>query len=119
MNVLVRPCPYCVAGYGLNASDCLFAHEHDVAPLARELAAAIHETEPSDEQVGWTMEDAEAIFTDFKRTPRTWHVTHFERPIDVFDATFRVNGIAYVIEGGENPVRLSTWKRWQREAGDE
>jgi hypothetical protein len=112
-----------VAGFGFSADDCLGAHKHDVAPLATEIARAIQQHNPETSEVGWVMSDAEAIYQDFKRIPKTWKVTEFAtHVVGEFVATFRVNGIRYVIEDAEGynePVRLTTWRQWQREAGND
>lgn len=118
---ILRPCRYCVAGWSASAEDCEWTHAYDVVSLATEIARAIQEADPTDAQIGWMMSDADAIFQDFKRIPKVWKVTDFttnER--SEFTARFKVNGIVYVIEDGEgecHPVRLSTWRQWQREAG--
>ena len=70
-----RPCRWCQAAYGLDAELCEFAHHQPavvVAPLALAMARMFQTRNPSDEQVGWFMEDASAVVEDFDPLPDEW-----------------------------------------------
>ena len=68
-----RWCRFCLAAWGDIGSEC--EHGDREAGVARQIAARIHEQEPTDEQVGWFMEDAElicAIVKDAAPVIRRW-----------------------------------------------
>jgi len=118
-----RPCRFCRAAYGDDAELCEFAHRQSaevLAPLATAMARLFQGRNPSDEQVGWFMEDASAVVEDFDPMPDKWRLrTLPTSPHDGFVARFRINDVTYVIEDGEGhctPVRLATLRQWQREA---
>jgi hypothetical protein len=77
-------CRYMQAAYpDLSAEDtCEGFHRHEdrVYNLARAIAAAVHECEPSDEQVAWFLNDADAVVDDFTPTPETWEVVNHGYP---------------------------------------
>jgi hypothetical protein len=52
-------CRYCLAAWGDIGLEC--DHGEREASIARQIAARIHKQEPTDEQVGWFMDDAEQI----------------------------------------------------------
>jgi hypothetical protein len=122
----IRPCRYCVAAYDFTTEECGWAHAHNT-PELHALAVALtrmfgSDNQQDDETVGWFMEDAQAIYEDFKRIPKTWAVERLECDDQHFVAKFNVNRAVYIIEDGEGhctPVRLSEWRRWQREAGND
>lgn len=124
-----RPCRFCRAAYGDDADLCEFAHQ-DMSPnltaLASEMARVFQQEDPTDEQVGWFMEDADAVVSDFDPAPERWKIRKLPlSEYGEFVARFRINEVTYVIEDGEGhcaPVRLSTYREWQHEAdaaGDE
>jgi len=89
-----------------------------VGPLAVAIARMIHEVEPTDEQVGWFMEDADAVASDFDPKPDAWTVTKLPDEEDCV-LSFEVNGVAYVVEDGEGhivPVQREPWRKWRAEA---
>lgn len=117
-----RPCRYCVAAYDSDAEMCGFAHEQPaevLAPLALAMARMFQTRHPSDEQVGWFMEDASAVADFFDPLPDEWTLRKM-RPgrSDEFTARFSVNGVTYVVENGEGhitPVPLDWLRASQRE----
>jgi hypothetical protein len=123
-EIVERPCRYCMAAYGSDAEMCGFAHLQPadvVAPLALKMARSFQGHNPSMEQIGWFMEDAAAVIEDFDPLPEKWSLRKL--PLDDEDgeflARFRINGVTYIIENGEGhctPVRLATYRGWQREA---
>jgi len=54
-------CRYHIAAYGEIGLGCADRHGDREAEVARQLARRIHETEPTDEQVGWFMDDADGV----------------------------------------------------------
>lgn len=117
-------CRYMVAAYpDLDAEDtCTDMHRHEqrVYDLARALAAAIHESEPSDEQVAWLLNDADAVVDDFTPTPETWEVVNRGYPEEYgLDHAMQINGVEYVAQTAEwDPaplIKRATWEEWQQE----
>lgn len=121
-GVEARPCRYCVAAYKFDAQDCGFTHTTDEPAfydLATAMACLFQQRNPSDEQVGWFLEDAENVYRDFSPTPDRWRLRRLPDSGYEFVVRFRINDVTYVIEDGEGhipPVRLSTYRQWQREA---
>ncbi len=117
-----QPCRFCAAN-GYDAELCKFAHERPVdtvAPLATKLASIFQQRTPTDEQVGYFMQDAAAIISDFDPLPDVWRVRKLPCGVDdEFVMRFRVNDVTYVVEDAEGynePVRLATFRQWQRES---
>ena len=75
---------------------------------------------PTDEQVGWFLEDADAVVDDFDPAPERWRVRKLPDGFCEFASRIRINDVTYVIRDGDKekvpPVRLSTLREWQREA---
>jgi hypothetical protein len=123
-----RPCRYCLAAYPIlfedgDVTSCEWEHrdEQRVYDLATALARIFQQHHPTDEQVGWFLQDADAIVDDFDPVPGKWRVRKLPPgKSGEFIMRFRVNDVTYVVEEGgkdkSNPVRLSTLRQWQREA---
>jgi hypothetical protein len=108
-----------------DAQDCGWTHQHDdpvFYALATKMAAVYCQTRtPTDEQIGWWLDAADAIVDDFKPPPERWRLRKLP-DTDEFEARFRLNDVTYVLqEGGKGevaqPVRLSTLRAWDRETG--
>ena len=120
-----RPCRYCTAAYPTIADeicdDFLHRDTQSLYDLATALAAVFQHRPPTDEQVGWFVDDAEAVIKDFDPLPAKWRIRRLpETRYQEFDCRFRVNDVTYVVQAGEKskelPVRLSTYRQWMREA---
>jgi hypothetical protein len=120
-----RPCRYCTANYGEYADDemCEMTHQRpadEVAPLATALARIFQDRNPTDQQVGYFMQDADEVIGDFDPIPEKWRVRKLPMSeSDEFIQRFRINDVTYVVEDGEGyipPVRLSDLRAQQREA---
>jgi hypothetical protein len=123
-------CRYMEAAYPtLDAEDtCGYAaHRHDTQTfaLARALAVAAQDPNPSDEQIAWFLEDAAAVVDDFDPTPATWNATE-PRLADEpgLEFTMTINDVPYVVQTGghkepAHPLRRSTWEEWNREADED
>jgi len=126
VSVSGRPCRFCIAAYPTIAAEICDDDYHRDTPalydLATAMAAVFQHRPPTDEQVGWFVDDAEAVIGDFGPLPERWRVRRLpDNDYDEFDCRFRVNDVTYVVqEGGKDckalPVRLSTWRQWMREA---
>lgn len=127
---MARPCKFCLAAYPILFEDgdvtaCEWEHRDDprVYELAAAMARLFQKRQPTDEQVGWFLGDADAVVDDFDPPPEKWRLRKLPDKHLEFAARFRVNDVTYVIqEGGKektNPVRLSTLRGWQREANRE
>ena len=125
MRAEQRPCRYCRANHGeyADAEMCEMTHQRpadEVAPLATALARIFQARNPTDEHIGWFMQDADEVIGDFDPTPDKWRVRKLpQSEDDEFLHRFRINDVTYVIEDGEGyipPVRLSTVREQQREA---
>jgi len=121
-----RPCRYCVAAYPTVADEvCEPTHrdEQRVYDLAVAMAAVFQHRPPTDEQVGWFVDDADAVVDDFDPVPGKWRVRMLPNDFSEFDCRFRVNDVTYIVQSGEKekvlPVRLSTYREWMREANEE
>jgi hypothetical protein len=125
-----RPCRFCLAAYPIlfedgDVTDCEFTHrdEQRVYDLAIAMAAVFQAREPTDEQVAWFLEDADAVVDDFDPAPERWRLHKLPDDFSEFIARFQVNGVTYVLQDGDKektvPVRLSTLRHWQREANAE
>jgi hypothetical protein len=120
-----RPCRYCLAAYPILAGEeCEYTHrdEQRVYDLATAMAAVFQTRPPSDEQIGWFLDDADAVVDDFDPTPDKWRIRNLPNDFREFDCRFRINNVTYVVQPGDKskplPVRLSTYRGWQREADE-
>lgn len=117
-------CRYMAAAYpDMEADETCTEHRHDVPTfaLARAMAEAFQQPNPTDEQVGWCMDDAAAVVDDFNPPPRTWTVTEPQiTPESGLDFTLSINGVPYVIQPSEwdpsHPLKRATWEEWTAEA---
>lgn len=117
-------CRYMQAAYpDLDADETCSEHRHDepTFSLARAMAVAFQQPDPSDEQVGWCMDDAAAVVDDFDPAPESWSVTEPEITNEAgLDFTLTINGVPYVVQPSEwepsHPLRRATWDEWQQEA---
>ena len=128
---MTRPCRFCLAAYPIlfedgETTDCEFTHRDDqrVYDLAAALARVFQQRVPTDEQVAWFLDDADAVVDDFSPAPAKWRVRRLpETRYDEFDARLRINDVTYVIPAAckekTTPVRLATYRGWQREADEE
>lgn len=118
-------CRYMAAAYPtLDANDtCETAdHRHDepTFALARAFAIAFQQPDPTDEQIGWCLEDAAAVIDDFAPGTLAWTVTEPQLSDVVgLESELTVNGRPYVIQPSENepshPVSLTRWQEWEDE----
>lgn len=119
-------CRYMDAAYPtLDAEDTCTEHRHDgpTFALARALAVAAQDPNPTDEQIGWLLNDAAAVVDDFNPTPGAWVATEPQvAEIPGLDFTLTINGREYVIqESGQeetHPMSLAQWWAWQDEDCD-
>jgi hypothetical protein len=118
----VAQCYYMAAAYPtLGADDTCHSHRHEerVVALARAMAVEFQRPDPSDEQIAWFLDDADAVIDDFVPAPEAWeitdHVTMPEEPPGIVDR-FRINGVEYVLQDADwepaRPVRLTTYLSW-------
>lgn len=122
-----RPCRYCTAAYPSIADEICGDHIHRdeqrVYDLAIAMASVFQHRPPTDEQVGWFLDDASAVVDDFDPPPAKWRVRKLPDDFSEFDCRFRINGVTYVLQPGEfekvHPVRLAALRQWQREADAE
>ena len=120
-----RPCRYCVAAYPSCADEICGDHIHRdeqrIYDLAIAMARVFQQRQPTDEQVGWFVDDANAVVDDFDPVPEKWRVRKLPDDFREFDCRFRINDVTYVLQPAEfekaYPVRLSTYRSWLREAG--
>jgi hypothetical protein len=126
VEAVTRPCRYCLAAYPIlfedgDVTSCEWEHrdEQRVYDLATAMAATFQHRPPTDEQVGWFLQDADAVVDDFDPVPEKWRIRKLP-PGSEFDMRFRLNDVTYVVqEGGKeraNPIRLSILRAAQREA---
>jgi hypothetical protein len=123
----LEQCRFLAAAYPiLDAGDTCTEHPHDepTFALARAFAVMFQDTlEPSDEQVGWFMDDAGAVVTDFDPAPSEWAIEQQPTParrsdayLSGIDQWFKVNGVEYVLQESEwepsRPVKLATYLEW-------
>lgn len=127
LGLVVQQCRYMKAAYPtLDAGDTCSEHRHDAPTfaLARAMAVGFQQPEPTDEQVGWFLDDAAAVIDDFDPAPLIWTVTEMEVTREAgLDWTLTINGIDYVMQendsGGHvvtHPVSRSQWQSWMDEA---
>lgn len=137
---VARPCRYCVANWiGMSkrapgdvsvepilptAEDCEFAHRDEprVYDLARAFAKVMQDRRPSDEQIGWFLEDANEVVDDFDPTPDRWRVRKLPESAgdadDGIEVRLRINDVTYVaLEGGKecrgSIVKLTEFRSWR------
>ncbi|KAB2808335.1 hypothetical protein F9L07_22735 [Pimelobacter simplex] len=122
-------CRFMQAAYpDLDARDSCSEHRHDnqTFALARALAVVCQDPDPSDEQIGWLIDDAAAVVDDFDPAPADWVVTPPEMGEAAnrygVDFTLTINGIDYVVPESEwepsHPVALAKWRKWNDDAGE-
>jgi hypothetical protein len=92
-----------------------------VYALAIAMARVFQQRNPTDEQVAWFLDDADAVVDDFDPAPEKWRVRKLpETRYDEFDCRLRINDVTYVIPAGGKeksyPVPLATYRGWQKEA---
>jgi hypothetical protein len=125
---MARPCRYCTAAYPILFEDgdttaCEWTHrdEQRIYDLATAMARVFQQRNPTDEQVCWFLDDADAVADDFDPVPDKWQIRKLPDTAE-FDWRFRINDVTYVVQPGEKekslPVRLSTLREWQREANE-
>lgn len=109
----------------LDAEDTCTEHRHDeqTFALARALAVAAQDSNPTDEQIAWLLNDAAAVVDDFDPTPDSWVATEPQiAEVPGLDFTLTINGREYVVqESGQeetHPVSLAQWHEWQDEDCD-
>lgn len=123
-------CRYMTAAYpNLDADDTCSEHRHDepTFALARAMAAAFQQPNPTDEQIGWCMDDAGAVVGDFDPAPDEWTVTEPKLTNEPgLDVTLTINGVEYVIQENDSgghvvcyPVSRATWDVWTAEAEEQ
>ena len=115
-------CSYMAAAYPtLDADDTCHSHRHEdrIVELARAMAVEFQRPDPSDEQVAWFLDDADAVIDDFVPAPEAWEITDKEvMPKDLpgIVSRFRINGVEYVLQDSDwepaHPVLLSTYRSW-------
>lgn len=117
-----EPCRYMQAAYPTLGAEACTEHRHDepTFALARAFAVTCQSPEPTDEQIGWMLDDAGAIVDDFDPVPTEWTVTEPQVTNEAgLDFTLTVNGVPYVIQQSEwepsHPVSLATWREWGNE----
>lgn len=119
-------CRFMQAAYPeLDAEDTCSDHRHDdqTFALARALAVVCQDPDPSDEQIGWLIDDA-AVVDDFDPVPAEWTLTPPEMGEKAnrygVDFTLTINGVDYVVPVSEwepsHPVSLAEWRTWNDEA---
>lgn len=110
-EVLDEPvCRYCLAAWGdiYHGHGC--GHDERHAEVARQIAAKVHGHEPTDEEIGWFIEDAEhicAVVTDEHPVLTRWDSRTMRLVVN--GHRFRVadegGGLLYVGPPVQRPVR--------------
>ena len=124
-----RPCKYCLAAYPIlfedgDATACEWEHRDEprIYDLATAMAAVFQRNQPTDEQVGWFLSDADAVVDDFGPAPAKWKVRRLPDSGLEFVGRMRINDVTYVLLDGCKekvpPVRLSILRERQREADE-
>lgn len=119
-------CRYMQAAYPtLDAEDTCSEHRHDepTFALARAMAAAFQQPAPTDEQIGWCLDNAAAVVDDFNPPPWAWSVTAPELTDEPgLEFTLWINSHEYVLQpsewGPSRPVSREQWREWQDEDCD-
>lgn len=121
-------CQFCAAAYPNLLDEEMMTHSADprMGALARVFAMTFQESdEPTDEQVGWFCQDADAVIDDHPDAT-SWTITdHVDGPVDPddpdspwhgIDHTFTINGVPYVLQAAEwepsHPVKRETYLSW-------
>ena len=96
------PCQFCVAAWGQETAEAVCQdHDERVQSVARQIAERIHGPTPTDEQIGWFMEDGQIVVASIPEGELT--VTRYE------DRTMRmtVSGHQFRVddEGGLTYIR--------------
>lgn len=120
---MAEQCRYMRAAYPtLDGNDTCSEHRHDerTFSLARAMATAFQQPSPTDEQIGWCLDDAAAVVDDFEPRVHEWTVTPPEFTDEPgLDFTLTVNGDDYVVQPSEwepsRPVSRTQWDAWMRE----
>lgn len=101
-------CRYMASAYpDLDASDTctgIHAHTQPVFNLAFALAMKFQDTPtPTDEQIAWFLNDADAVMRHFPASPLAWSVEHDDesKRIPGVDFYLRINGLQFVIPDAE------------------
>lgn len=109
-------------------ADCEQDHRDDprVYALATVMAACMQQRDPTDEQIGWFLHDADDVVDDFDPPPDRWRVRKLPDVdcYDDIDARLRINDVTYVaLEGGKgcrgSVMRLSTYRAEMAKANAE
>lgn len=119
-------CQYMEAAYPiLDADECcdpmMHRHESRVFGLATALAKTFAAESPSDEQIGWFFNDADAVVDNFQPAPDQWEVLELPSDDEERDIArrFSINGIEYVLPESEwtpaTPVARTTYDSWFEE----
>lgn len=120
-------CTFIKAAYPTMAEDDMMCaqhrHEPRVFTLARAMAEVFQNPEPSDEQVAWFLDDADAIVDDFPPQQERWEIVDGGMPKESgLDHQFTLNGVAFVVQASdwepEHPVKRATWTKWVGEDDD-
>lgn len=117
----MEQCQFMAAAYpSLDAEDTCSEHRHDGATfaLAKAFAVACQSPDPTDEQIGWMLDDAAAVVDDFDPHPNAWVVTEPKETDEPgLEFTLTVNERPYVIQPSEwepsRPVSRAEWDSWQ------
>ncbi|MDI1288691.1 MAG: hypothetical protein PSX37_01910 [bacterium] len=127
-------CEFCRAAWpSLTGDDFFHGDDPRLPDIARALADVAQGPNPTDEQVGWFIDDADAIVGDWPGHPGPWVITDWNHsPTDPecpeeswvgIDLTFTLNGVPYVIQESEfesmHPVKRDTYLSWHAEDATE
>lgn len=114
-------CKFMRAAYPTMADDDMMCaqhrHEPRVFALAEAMARVFQNPEPSDEQIAWFLDDADAVVDDFDPSPDAWVIEDGDYPKESgLDHQFTLNGVAYVVQVSDwepaHPVKRETWESW-------
>lgn len=118
-------CSYMAAAYPtLDADDTCDNHRHEqrIFDLARAMAVEFQQPDPTDEQIAWFLDDADAVIDDFTSAPDRWEITDNEvmpKELPGIVNRWRINGVEYVLQDSDfepaAPVLLSTYLSWIEE----
>lgn len=114
-------CKFIEAAYPTMSGDPMMCaghrHEPRVFALARVMATAFQKPEPSDEQIAWFLDDADAVVDDFPREQSQWVIVDGGEPKESgLTHQFTLNGVAYVLQDSDwepaHPVKRETYESW-------